>query len=215
MTTRVYPVCQHPSCPTWCYFILKITSNSRYLLLLLVFLSTLTIVSCNNIDSLDKAINWEDNQTKIISLTDYSIIGSISFKNTTDSFLGNYTINHQNNAEMLILRDFFGKQVFSSVSTDLASLLMELGIDFSLYELKAIASLNFNLSSLLLAKIPSERVDDMVMDQHGFPLKIYLNNHQVDFAQYQSINELMIPKKIVITGIDYQATFSIKNFSII
>ena len=71
------------------YFILKITSNSRYLVLLLVFLSTLTIVSCNNIDSLDKAINWEDNQTKIISLTDYSIIGSISFKNTTDSILGN------------------------------------------------------------------------------------------------------------------------------
>jgi len=197
------------------YFILKITSNSRYLLLLLVFLSTLTIVSCNNIDSLDKAINWEDNQTKIISLTDYSIIGSISFKNTTDSFLGNYTINHQNNAEMLILRDFFGKQVFSSVSTDFASLLMELGIDFSSDELKTITSLNINLSSLLLANIPSERVDDMVMDQHGFPLKIYLNNHQVDFAQYQSINELMIPKKIVITGIDYQATFSIKNFSII
>ena len=197
------------------YFILKITSNSRYLLLLLVFLSTLTIVSCNNIDSLDKAINWEDNQTKIISLTDYSIIGSISFKNTTDSFLGNYTINHQNNAEMLILRDFFGKQVFSSISTDFASLLIELGIDFSSDELKTITSLNINLSSLLLANIPSERVDDMVMDQHGFPLKIYLNNHQVDFAQYQSINELMIPKKIVITGIDYQATFSIKNFSII
>ena len=197
------------------YVILKITSNSRYLLLLLVFLSTLTIVSCNNIDSLDKAINWEDNQTKIISLTDYSIIGSISFKNTTDSFLGNYTINHQNNAEMLILRDFFGKQVFSSVSTDFASLLIELGIDFSSDELKTITSLNINLSSLLLANIPSERVDDMVMDQHGFPLKIYLNNHQVDFAQYQSINELMIPKKIVITGIDYQATFSIKNFSII
>ena len=197
------------------YFILKITSNSRYLLLLLVFLSTLTIVSCNNIESLDKAINWEDNQTKIISLTDYSIIGSISFKNTTDSFLGNYTINHQNNAEMLILRDFFGKQVFSSISTDFASLLIELGIDFSSDELKTITSLNINLSSLLLANIPSERVDDMVMDQHGFPLKIYLNNHQVDFAQYQSINELMIPKKIVITGIDYQATFSIKNFSII
>ena len=197
------------------YVILKITSNSRYLLLLLVFLSTLTIVSCNNIDSLDKAINWEDNQTKIISLTDYSIIGSISFKNTTDSFLGNYTINHQNNAEMLILRDFFGKQVFTSVSTDFASLLIELGIDFSSDELKTITSLNINLSSLLLANIPSERVDDMVMDQHGFPLKIYLNNHQVDFAQYQSINELMIPKKIVITGIDYQATFSIKNFSII
>ena len=197
------------------YFILKITSNSRYLLLLLVFLSTLTIVSCNNIESLDKAINWEDNQTKIISLTDYSIIGSISFKNTTDSFLGNYTINHQNNAEMLILRDFFGKQVFTSVSTDFASLLIELGIDFSSDELKTITSLNINLSSLLLANIPSERVDDMVMDQHGFPLKIYLNNHQVDFAQYQSINELMIPKKIVIIGIDYQATFSIKNFSII
>ena len=197
------------------YFILKITSNSRYLLLLLVFLSTLTIVSCNNIDSLDKAINWEDNQTKIISLTDYSIIGSISFKNTTDSFLGNYTISHQNNAEMLILRDFFGKQIFSSVSIDFASLLIELGIDFSSDELKTITSLNINLSSLLLANIPSERVDDMVMDQHGFPLKIYLNNHQVDFAQYQSINELMIPKKIVITGIGYQATFSIKNFSII
>ena len=197
------------------YFILKITSNSGYLLLLLVFLSTLTIVSCNNIDSLDKAINWEDNQTKIISLTDYSIIGSISFKNTTDSFLGNYTINHQNNAEMLILRDFFGKQVFCSDSTDLASLFMELGIDFDSDELKAIASLNFNLSSLLLAKIPSERVDDMVMDQRGFPLMIKLNNHKVDFVLYQSINQLMIPKKIVITGADYQATFSIKNLKII
>ena len=197
------------------YFILKITSNSRYLLLLLVFLSTLTIVSCNNIDSLDKAINWEDNQTKIISLTDYSIIGSISFKNTTDSFLGNYTINHQNNAEMLILRDFFGKQVLSSVSTDFASLLMELGIDFSSDELKTITSLNINLSSLLLANIPSERVDDMVIDQYGFPLKIKLNNHKVDFVLYQSINELMIPKKIVITGIDYQATFSIKKLKII
>ena len=197
------------------YFILKITSNSRYLLLLLVFLSTLALVGCNNIDTLDKAINWEDNQSKIISLTDYSIVGSVSFKNTTDSFLGNYTINHQNNAEMLILRDFFGKQVFSSISTDFASLLIELGIDFSSDELKTITSLNINLSSLLLANIPSERVDDIVMDQHGFPLKIYLNNYQVDFAQYQSINELMIPKKIVITGIDYQATFSIKNFSII
>ena len=197
------------------YFILKITSNSRYLLLLLVFLSTFSIVSCNNIGTLDRTINWEDNQTKIISLTDYSIIGSISFKNTTDSFLGNYTINHQNNAEMLILRDFFGKQVFSSVSTDFASLLMELGIDFSSDELKTITSLNINLSSLLLAKIPSESVDDMVMDQHGFLLKIKLNNHKVDFSLYQSINELMIPKKIVITGTDYQATFSIKTLKII
>ena len=197
------------------YFILKITSNSRYLLLSLVFLSTLTIVSCNNIGSLDKTINWEDNQTKIIALTNYSIVGSVSFKNTTDSFLGNYTINHQNSAEMLILRDFFGKQVMSSISTDLASLFMELGIDFSADELKTISSLNFSLSSLLLAKIPSERVDDMVMDQRGFPLKIKLNNHKVDFVLYQSINQLMIPKKIVITGADYQATFSIKNFSII
>jgi hypothetical protein len=197
------------------YFILKITSNSRYLLLLLVFLSTLTIVSCNNIGSLDKTINWEDNQTKIVALTDYSIVGSVSFKNTTDSFLGNYTINHQNSAEMLILRDFFGKQVLSSISTDLASLFMELGIDFSADELKAISSLNFSLSSLLLAKIPSEGVDDMVMDLHGFPLKIKLNKHKVDFSLYQSINELMIPKKIVITGADYQATFSIKTLEII
>ena len=179
------------------YFILKITSNSRYLLLLLVFLSTLALVGCNNIDTLDKAINWEDNQSKIISLTDYSIVGSVSFKNTTDSFLGNYTINHQNNAEMLILRDFFGKQVFTSDSTDLASLFMELGIDFDSDELKAIASLN------------------LVMDQRGFPLKIKLNNHKVDFVLYQSINQLMIPKKIVITGADYQATFSIKNLKII
>jgi hypothetical protein len=197
------------------YFILKITSNSRYLLLLLVFLSTLTIVGCNNIGSLDKAINWEDNQTKIIALTNYSIVGSVSFKNTTDSFLGNYTINHQNSAEMLILRDFFGKQVMSSISTDLASLFMELGIDFYADELKTISSLNFSLSSLLLAKIPSQGVDDMVLDHHGFPLKIKLNNHKVDFSLYQSINELMIPKKIVITGADYQATFSIKTLEII
>ena len=197
------------------YFILKITSNSRYLLLSLVFLSTLTIVSCNNIGSLDKTINWEDNQTKIIALTNYSIVGSVSFKNTTDSFLGNYTINHQNSAEMLILRDFFGKQVLSSISTDLASLFMELGIDFSADELKTISSLNFSLSSLLLAKIPSEGVDDIVMDQHGFLLRIKLNNHKVDFSLYQSINELMIPKKIVITGADYQATFSIKTLEII
>ena len=196
------------------YFILKITSNSRYLLLLLVFLSTLTIVSCNNIGSLDKTINWEDNQTKIIALTNYSIVGSVSFKNTTDSFLGNYTINHQNSAEMLILRDFFGKQVLSSISTDLASLFVELGIDFSADELNTISSLNFSLSSLLLAKIPSEGVDDMVMDQHGFLLRIKLNNHKVDFSLYQSINELMIPKKIVITGADYQATFSIKTLEI-
>ena len=196
------------------YFILKITSNSRYLLLSLVFLSTLTIVSCNNIGSLDKTINWEDNQTKIIALTNYSIVGSVSFKNTTDSFLGNYTINHQNSAEMLILRDFFGKQVMSSISTDLASLFMELGIDFSADELKTISSLNFSLSSLLLAKIPSEGFDDMVMDQHGFLLRIKLNNHKVDFSLYQSINELMIPKKIVITGADYQATFSIKTLEI-
>jgi len=196
------------------YFILKIASNSRYLLLLLVFLSTFTIVSCNNIGSLGKTINWEDNQTKISALTDYSIGGSVSFKNTTDSFLGNYTINHQNSAEMLILRDFFGKQVLSSISTDLASLFMELGIDFSADELKTISSLNFSLSSLLLAKIPSEGVDDMVMDQHGFLLRIKLNNHKVDFSLYQSINELMIPKKIVITGADYQATFSIKTLEI-
>ena len=197
------------------YFILKITSNSRYLLLSLVFLSIFTIVSCNNIGSLDKTINWEDNQAKIIALTDYSIGGSVSFKNTTDSFLGNYTINHQNSAEMLILRDFFGKQVMSSISTDLASLFMELGIDFSADELKTISSLNFSLSSLLLAKIPSEGVDDMVMDQHGFLLRIKLNNHKVDFSLYQSINELMIPKKIVISGTDYQATFSIKTLEII
>ncbi len=196
------------------YFILKIASNSRYLLLSLVFLSIFAIVSCNNIVSLDKTINWEDNQAKIIALTDYSIGGSVSFKNTTDSFLGNYTINHQNSAEMLILRDFFGKQVLSSISTDLASLFMELGIDFSADELKTISSLNFSLSSLLLAKIPSEGVDDMVMDQHGFLLRIKLNNHKVDFSLYQSINELMIPKKIVITGADYQATFSIKTLEI-
>jgi hypothetical protein len=163
---------------------------------------------------LGKTINWEDNQTKIIALTDYSIGGSVSFKNTTDSFLGNYTINHHNSAEMLILRDFFGKQVLSSISTDLASLFMELGIDFSADELKTISSLNFSLSSLLLAKIPSEGVDDMVMDQHGFLLRIKLNNHKVDFSLYQSINELMIPKKIVITGADYQATFSIKTLEI-
>jgi len=197
------------------YFILKITSNSRYLLLLLVFLSSFTIVSCSNTGTLDKTIDWEDNQTKIIALTDYSIVGSVSFKNITDSFIGNYTINHLNNAEVLTLRDFFGKQVLSSLTTDLASLFMEFGIDFSSDQQKAIAALNFNLSSLLLAKISSEGVDDMVMDLYGFPLKVKLNSHTVDFVLYQSINELMIPKKIVITGIDYQATFSIKNFSII
>jgi len=194
------------------YFILKRHIKNRYLWIFIVFLITLFLISCTNVHLKNQGFNWENNQRQVKNIQTYTMAGAFSLKSKENNFLGNYKIVHGNSENYILLTDFFGRTVLSSKSNYLPDLFKIPNLSLSSRQLRIIESLNFDLSSLLLAKTSFLPAQELVFNQYGRLESILIPNHRIDYETYINFDNFSIPKKIRVSNELYEITFSLKLF---
>jgi hypothetical protein len=194
------------------YFILKRHIKNRYLWIFIVFLITLFLISCTNVHLKNQGFNWENNQRQVKNIQTYTMAGAFSLKSKENNFLGNYKIVHGNSENYILLTDFFGRTILSSESNYLSEIFKTSNLSLSSKQLKIIESLNFDLTTLLLAKISLLPTEELIFDQYGRLESVLIPNHRVDYETYINFDNFSIPKKVIVSNELYEITFSLKLF---
>jgi len=194
------------------YFILKRHIKSRYLWMFIVFLMTLFLMSCTNVHLKNQGFNWENNQRQVKNIQTFTMTGAVSLKSKEDNFLGNYKIVHEKTENYILLTDFFGRTILSSESNYLSEIFKTSNLSLSSKQLKIIESLNFDLTTLLLAKISLLPTEELIFNQYGRLESVLIPNHRVDYETYINFDNFSIPKKVIVSNELYEITFSLKLF---
>jgi outer membrane biogenesis lipoprotein LolB len=197
-------------CTHYCknYFIQKLHLSSRYLLILVIF-SQLLVTSCTINQSIDASADWTDLQIANYKIDKYRLKGSVSVELRNRSTMSSFELNKNNDLSTLVIRNFIGQEILTDDSGNILSILDKLNIKLSN---KEFSSLEIDLFSILLADI--SKLDDysIAVDKYGTPKRIIAHQLDIFFESYQSINNVVIPRKIRITSDDFQLTIVISVF---
>ena len=169
-------------------------------------------MSCNNVHLKNQGFNWENNQRQVKNIQTFTMTGAVSLKSKEDNFLGNYKIVHEKTENYILLTDFFGRTILSSESNYLSEIFKTSNLSLSSKQLKIIESLNFDLTTLLLAKISLLPTQELIFNQYGRLESIVIPNHRVDYETYINFDNFSIPKKVIVSNELYEITFSLKLF---
>ena len=197
-------------CTHYCknYFIQKLHLSSRYLLILVIF-SQLLVTSCTINQSIDASADWTDLQIANYKIDKYRLKGSVSVELRNKSTMSSFELNKNNDLSTLVIRNFIGQEILTDDSGNILSILDKLDIKLSN---KEFSSLKIDLFSILLADI--SKLDDysIAVDKYGAPKRIIVHKLDIFFESYQSINNVVIPRKIRITSDDFPLTIVISVF---
>jgi len=169
-------------------------------------------MSCTNVHLKNQGFNWENNQRQVKNIQTFTMTGAVSLKSKEDNFLGNYKIVHEKTENYILLTDFFGRTILSSESNYLSEIFKTSNLSLSSKQLKIIESLNFDLTTLLLAKISLLPTEELIFNQYGRLESIVIPNHRVDYETYINFDNFYIPKKVIVSNELYEITFSLKLF---
>ena len=169
-------------------------------------------MSCTNVHLKNQGFNWENNQRQVKNIQTFTMTGAVSLKSKEDNFLGNYKIVHEKTENYILLTDFFGRTILSSESNYLSDVFKTSNLSLSSKQLKIIESLNFDLSTLLLAKISLLPTQEQIFNQYGRLESVLIPNHRVDYETYINFDNFSIPKKVIVSNELYEITFSLKLF---
>ncbi len=169
-------------------------------------------MSCTNVHLKNQGFNWENNQRQVKNIQTFTMTGAVSLKSKEDNFLGNYKIVHEKTENYILLTDFFGRTILSSESNYLSEIFKTSNLSLSSKQLKIIESLNFDLSTLLLAKISLLPTQEQIFNQYGRLESVLIPNHRVDYETYINFDNFSIPKKVIVSNELYEITFSLKLF---
>ncbi len=169
-------------------------------------------MSCTNVHLKNQGFNWENNQRQVKNIQTFTMTGAVSLKSKEDNFLGNYKIVHEKTENYILLTDFFGRTILSSESNYLSEIFKTSNLSLSSKQLKIIESLNFDLTTLLLAKISLLPTEELIFNQYGRLESIVIPNHRVDYETYINFDNFSIPKKVIVSNELYEITFSLKLF---
>ncbi len=169
-------------------------------------------MSCANVHLKNQGFNWENNQRQVKNIQTFTMTGAVSLKSKEDNFLGNYKIVHEKTENYILLTDFFGRTILSSESNYLSEIFKTSNLSLSSKQLKIIESLNFDLTTLLLAKISLLPTEELIFNQYGRLESIVIPNHRVDYETYINFDNFSIPKKVIVSNELYEITFSLKLF---
>ncbi len=169
-------------------------------------------MSCTNVHLKNQGFNWENNQRQVKNIQTFTMTGAVSLKSKEDNFLGNYKIVHEKTENYILLTDFFGRTILSSESNYLSEIFKNSNLSLSSKQLKIIESLNFDLSTLLLAKISLLPTQEQIFNQYGRLESVLIPNHRVDYETYINFDNFSIPKKVIVSNELYEITFSLKLF---
>ena len=169
-------------------------------------------MSCANVHLKNQGFNWENNQRQVKNIQTFTMTGAVSLKSKEDNFLGNYKIVHEKTENYILLTDFFGRTILSSESNYLSEIFKTSNLSLSSKQLKIIESLNFDLTTLLLAKISLLPTEELIFNQYGRLESVLIPNHRVDYETYINFDNFSIPKKVIVSNELYEITFSLKLF---
>jgi len=169
-------------------------------------------MSCTNVHLKNQGFNWENNQRQVKNIQTFTMTGAVSLKSKEDNFLGNYKIVHEKSENYILLTDFFGRTILSLESNYLSEIFKTSNLSLSSKQLKIIESLNFDLSTLLLAKISLLPTQEQIFNQYGRLESVLIPNHRVDYETYINFDNFSIPKKVIVSNELYEITFSLKLF---
>ena len=169
-------------------------------------------MSCTNVHLKNQGFNWENNQRQVKNIQTFTMTGAVSLKSKEDNFLGNYKIVHEKTENYILLTDFFGRTILSLESNYLSEIFKTSNLSLSSKQLKIIESLNFDLSTLLLAKISLLPTQEQIFNQYGRLESVLIPNHRVDYETYINFDNFSIPKKVIVSNELYEITFSLKLF---
>jgi len=169
-------------------------------------------MSCTNVHLKNQGFNWENNQRQVKNIQTFTMTGAVSLKSKEDNFLGNYKIVHEKTENYILLTDFFGRTILSSESNYLSEIFKTSNLSLSSKQLKIIESLNFDLTTLLLAKISLLPTEELIFNQYGRLESVLIPNHRVDYETYINFDNFSIPKKVIVSNELYEITFSLKLF---
>ena len=187
------------------YFIQKLHLSSRYLLILVIF-SQLLVTSCTINQSIDASAGWADRQIATYKINQYRLKGSVSLERRDRSTMSSFELNKNNDLTILVVRNFIGQAVLTDNSGNILSILGKLDIKLSNKEFEQISSLDIDLFSILLADTSKLNNYNVAVDKYGAPKRIIVHQLDIFFESYQSINNVVIPRKIRITSDDFQLT---------
>ena len=187
------------------YFIQKLHLSSRYLLILVIF-SQLLVTSCTINQSIDASAGWADRQIATYKINQYRLKGSVSLERKDRSIMSSFELNKNNDLTILVVRNFIGQEVLTDNSGNILSILGKLDIKLSNKEFEQISSLDIDLFSILLADTSKLDNYNVAVDKYGAPKRIIVHQLDIFFESYQSINNVVIPRKIRITSDDFQLT---------
>lgn len=187
------------------YFIQKLHLSSRYLLILVIF-SQLLVTSCTINQSIDASAGWADRQIATYKINQYRLKGSVSLERRDRSTMSSFELNKNNDLTILVVRNFIGQEVLTDNSGNILSILGKLDIKLSNKEFEQISSLDIDLFSILLADTSKLNNYNVAVDKYGAPKRIIVHQLDIFFESYQSINNVVIPRKIRITSDDFQLT---------
>lgn len=187
------------------YFIQKLHLSSRYLLILVIF-SQLLVTSCTINQSIDASAGWADRQIATYKINKYRLKGSVSLELRDRSTMSSFELNKNNDLSILVIRNFIGQEILTDDSGNILSILGKLDIKLSNKEFEEISSLDIDLFSILLADISKLENYNVAVDKYGAPKRIIAHQLDIFFESYQSINNVVIPRKIRITSDDFQLT---------
>ena len=187
------------------YFIQKLHLSSRYLLILVIF-SQLLVTSCTINQSIDASAGWADRQIATYKINQYRLKGSVSLERRDRSTMSSFELNKNNDLTILVVRNFIGQEVLTDNSGNILSILGKLDIKLSNKEFEQISSLDIDLFSILLADTSKLDNYNVAVDKYGAPKRIIVHQLDIFFESYQSIDNVVIPRKIRITSDDFQLT---------
>ena len=187
------------------YFIQKLHLSSRYLLILVIF-SQLLVTGCTINQSIDASAGWTDHKIAADKINKYRLKGSVSLELRDRSTMSSFELNKNNDLTILVVRNFIGQEILTDNSGNILTILDKLDIKLSNKEFKEISSLGIDLFSILLADISKLDNYNIELDNYGAPKRIITHQLDIFFESYQSINNLVIPRKIRITSNDFQLT---------
>ena len=190
-------------------------TNNRLSLFILIVFSQLFIASCVKDQWIGKTIIWKDRLQSVEKLSNFRIQGSLSLIIEDGSFMGNFFSNNSNATSEFVVRDYFGKLVFQDDVTnmklrDIYSILNLSKTDIVLFE-----GFEINFLNCLLAVPLGSKKEQLIFDENGWLVGINYPDWTIRYDSFQELNDIVLPRKIVILGREFHLTIVIKQMEIV
>ena len=184
----------------------NVVLNNRLLLLIIIVFSHLFIASCANHQLVRNSELWQERLHVVNGLSEYRIKGSLSLLMNHSSFVGSFDCFKDKYSSKFIVRDYFGKPVLTFDPNHPELIANDSAFDVLKNNMIFNNDNEFDILNSLLAFPVNIEQDRLIYDDQGWLIQVKYPEWTVHYKSYQTLNGLVIPKKITIKGRSYRLT---------